>query len=174
MDFLPALVVQPESNEDIVGIHLLNQAAFDRDNEANLVDNLRKADAVTLSLVAKTDQAVLGHILFSPMKIIDGDHITPAVGLGPLAVHPGFQRRGIGSKLVRTGLSMLVERGHSIIIVLGHPWFYPKFGFKPAHIYGIHLEHKVPKDVFMVQALKPGALEGVQGIAKYHAAFDDV
>ena len=174
MDFLATLIIRPESPRDAAGIWALNQSAFGRDDEANLVDNLRSANAVTLSLVAKTGQVILGHILFSPMKITNGSQEIPAVGLGPMAVRPDFQRRGMGSNLVNTGLMTLRERGHSIVIVLGHPWFYPKFGFEPAINHGITWDRPVSPEVFMVQALQPGALEGVKGTAHYHSAFEGV
>jgi len=166
--------IRSEETKDFPMIWQINKAAFDRDAEADLVNNLRNAGAVTLSLVADSFGQLVGHIMFSPMVIATDRGEIPAVGLGPMAVLPGFQNRGVGSQLVRTGLERLKEMGHQIVIVLGHPWFYPRFGFQPSQPLGIRWENNVPDEVFMVMPLRDGALEGIRGVARYHPAFADV
>jgi len=167
-------MIRLEQPEDMVAIWQVNEAAFGRPGEADLIDALRQRGAVTLSLVAEQDGEVVGHILFSPVTITHDEVIVTAVGLGPMAVSPTHQRAGIGSQLVRTGLQMLRQAGHSVVIVLGHPTFYPRFGFMPASQFGIRWENEVPDEVFMVLALQPGALEGVSGIVRYQPEFSTV
>jgi len=120
---------------DIEKVRKLNEKAFTQAfgqaPEAALVDRLRENCANILSLVAVQNDQVIGHIYFSPVKI-SGDKIIEGMGLGPMAVLPEFQRRGIGSQLVQAGIEMLKRRGYTFIIVLGHPEYYPRFGFKRA------------------------------------------
>lgn len=167
-------MIRMEQPEDIAAIWQVNEAAFGRPGEADLVDALRQRGAVTLSLVAEQEGKVVGHILFSPMTITNGGEVFTAVGLGPLAVSPAYQKAGIGSQLVKVGLEMLQQAGHSLVIVLGHPTYYPRFGFVPASQFGIRWENEVPDEVFMVLALQPGALDGISGIARYQPEFDTV
>ncbi len=170
----PSLTIRPESQADIPAIRRINLEAFGQPGEADLVDRIRARGAGTLSMVATLDGLVVGHIFFSPMTILGSDQKTPAVGLGPMAVLPEQQRRGIGSALVRHSLEVLREQGHKIVIVLGHLAYYPRFGFAPAIESGICWEHEVDPAYFMALALKPGALAGVQGVAQYIPEFNEV
>lgn len=167
------IVIRPETTADIPAIYQVNKLAFDRDNEARLVDNLRNDGAVILSLVALVDGQIAGHILFSPVTISNESYQWLAVGLGPVAVLPAYQKQGVGSALIRSGLDKLNEMGHDVVIVLGHAEYYPRFGFKPSRPFGIQWEVDVPEEVFMVATLKEGALKGRTGIVRYHAAFND-
>lgn len=168
------VVVRPERAEDEAQIRQVNREAFGREGEAGLVDALRRAGAVTLSLVAVRQGQVVGHILFSPMTIQAEEETYPAVGLGPLAILPRFQGQGIGSQLVEAGLAACRAAGHEIVIVLGHAGYYPRFGFRPASLYGVRWEHEAPDEAFMVIELRPGALTGKGGVARYHPAFAGV
>jgi len=98
---------------------------------------------------------------------------TPALALAPLAVRPDFQNQGIGSKLVEKGLEECERLNHKLVIVLGHPKFYPKFGFKPAHDFGVIAPFDVPNESFLILELTSGALKGVSGIVEYPLAFDE-
>ncbi len=169
-----SLVIRPETPQDIAAIYQVNQLAFDRGNEARLVDSLRNSGAVTLSLVAQMDDEIVGHILFSPVTVLNSDGQWAAVALGPMAVLPAHQKQGVGSTLIRTGLKELLALGHNVVIVLGHPEYYPRFGFKPSKPLGIQWEINVPEEVFMVAELSKGALNGRTGIVRYHSAFKDV
>ena len=166
--------IYPETQADLVAIYQVNRLAFERENEAQLVDKIRDNEAVILSLVAELDGQIVGHILFSPVTITAADFQWQAVGLGPLAVLPEFQNQGIGSALIHAGLDELKKIGHVVVIVLGYPDYYPRFGFKPSRPFGIQWEIDVPDEVFMVAGLNPGALNGRQGIVRYHPAFKDV
>jgi len=168
------ICVRPERPEDEAQIRRVNREAFGRGEEADLVEALRRAGAITSSLVAVRQDKVIGHILFSPVTIEDGDTVYPAVGLGPLAVLPDYQRQGVGSRLVEAGLAACREAGHSVVIVLGHPDYYPRFGFRPASLYGVRWEHEAPDEAFMIAELRPGALAGKHGVARYHPAFTGV
>ena len=155
-------IVRHETPADVSDIYQVNHLAFDRDNEAQLVDVLRREKAVILSLVAVLDGQIIGHILFSPVSITNDKFQWQAVGLGPMAVLPEFQNQGIGSALIRSGLDELKKLGHDVVIVLGHPEYYPRFGFKPSKPFGIQWEIDVPEEVFMVAELWENALAGKQ------------
>jgi putative acetyltransferase len=166
--------IHHETHEDLFAIYQVNQLAFGRENEAQLVDKIRENDAILLSLVAESNGKVAGHILFSPVTITDNDFQWLAVGLGPMAILPEFQRRGIGSALIHAGLDELKKIGQTVVIVLGHPDYYPRFGFKPSRPFGIQWEIDVPEEVFMVAELNPGALNGRMGIVHYHPVFREI
>ncbi|MBI4616546.1 MAG: N-acetyltransferase [Planctomycetes bacterium] len=145
-------------------------AAFPTRAEADLVDALRAGAEPFVSLVAEQGGAIVGHITFSPVTL-DALAELRIAGLGPMAVAPAHQRRGIGSALVRAGLDTCRTLGFAAVVVLGHPGFYPRFGFAPSVRFGFRSEYDVPEDVFMALELVPGALRGSTGTARYHPAF---
>ena len=155
------LMVRQEDLGDTSAVHAVNEAAFERQDEADLVDSLRSAGVVLLSLVAEVEQQIVGHILFSRMWI-DGDgEAVPAAALAPVAVLPGHQRRGIGERLIRTGLDYLSKQQERIVIVLGHPEYYSRFGFSSEQARS--LESPFPPEAFMALELVPDALSGIRG-----------
>jgi putative acetyltransferase len=164
--------VRLERADDIHAIRAVNLEAFETSLEADLVDALRERAKLILSLVADEDGAIVGHILFSPVSLPGGAE-TRIVGLAPMAVLQARQRQGIGSALVREGLERCREMGYDAVVVLGHPAYYPRFGFLPASRFGIGCEYDVPDEVFMALELVPGALRGKSGTIRYHPAFAD-
>ena len=152
------LTIRPEEPEDNAAIHQVHTLAFGQPNEADLVDALRRNGGLTISLVAVQDSRIVGHIAFSPVTITSDPAPIAALGLAPMAVLPEYQRMGIGSQLVEAGLNACRSTDYGIVIVLGHPHYYPRFGFAPAKPYGIVWEHDVPDEVFMVQEIKAGVL----------------
>lgn len=166
------LVIREETPEVVDSIHALNAAAFETDAEARLVDGLRAHGRLTLSLVAIADAMVVGHIAFSPITLRRPDgSVVMGTGLGPMAVARARQGRGIGTRLARGGLNRLRAAGHPFCVVLGHPDFYPRFGFKRASEFGIRWERDAPDDVFFALELAQGALEGVSGVVCYAPEF---
>jgi putative acetyltransferase len=170
------IAIQPEREEDYTAIREINVLAFGRENEARLVKKVReRPDFIPkLSLVAIKKEEVVGHILFSPITIQSKTGSFPALTLAPMAVHPKFQNQGIGSKLVRQGLERCRNQGHKIVVVVGHPQYYPRFGFSPARAKGLEAPFLVPDDVFMVLEFGPGALHGPTGMVTYPQEFLDV
>lgn len=168
------IAIRPEMDKDIPAIYKVNASAFDRENEARLVDTLRESKAITLSLVAELDGQIVGHVLFSPVTITNENSEWRAVGLGPVAVLPEFQNQGVGAALIRFGLDELKRFEHDVVIVLGHAEYYPRFGFKPSRPFGIRWEVDVPEDVFMILELRQNALNGRRGIVRYNPAFTSV
>ena len=162
--------IRPERAADIPVIHALNRAAFETATEAELVDALRDQAEPIVSLVADDRGSIVGHILFSPVTLSGGRGLK-IMGLAPMAVLPAEQRRGIGSALVRAGLEHCTQLGCGAVVVLGHPEYYPRFGFIPASQFGVTCEYDVPDDVFMVCELAPEAMRGESGTIRYHAAF---
>ena len=170
------IAIQPEREKDYSAIHEINVLAFGRENEARLVNKIREAlDFIPeLSLVAIKNGRVVGHILFSRIIIQSKAGSFPALALAPMAVHPKFQNQGIGSKLVRQGLERCRNRGHKIVVVVGHPQYYPRFGFSSARTKGLEAPFPVPDEVFMVLELVRGALHDTTGMVTYPQEFLDV
>ncbi|MEO0558466.1 MAG: N-acetyltransferase [Bacteroidota bacterium] len=162
--------IRPERPDDITAIRAVNVAAFGQPDEADLVDRLRPTDGY-LSLVAVLNDAVVGHSAFSAMTLSPARPERTFYGLAPMAVLPDRQRRGIGSALVRAGLDACRDAGADAVFALGHPTYYPRFGFTPATDLGLASEYDVPREAFMAMELRAGALEGVLGVAQYHPAF---
>jgi putative acetyltransferase len=121
--------------------------------------------------VAELDGEVIGHILFTVVTIEDADPLPRALGLAPLAVLSEFQRKGVGSALMHRSLERCCDLGYDAIVVVGHPQYYPKFGFLPASRYGLRCEYDVPEDVFMALELRAGALQGTRGLVRYQPEF---
>lgn len=163
------MIVRAERDADHLAIRVVNEAAFGGREEADLVEALRADRAVLLSLVAEIDNQVVGHVLFGRMSIESATGLVPAVALAPMAVRPGYQRQGIGSRLVKDGLHLLRSLGERIVIVVGHPAYYPRFGFssETARL----LDGPFPREAFMAIELEPGALGGVRGRVRYPDAF---
>lgn len=166
--------IRLEKPEDFVSVRNVNERAFEQPQEADLVDALRRRGAVSLSLVAVLDDDIVGHILFSPVAVESSGSSFEAVAIGPMAVIPSHQNKGIGSSLVRKGLEQCSRDGHEVVVVLGHPEFYPRFGFETAISYGVKCEFEVPDEAFMIIELKKGALSGRGGIVIYQPEFKEV
>jgi putative acetyltransferase len=160
--------IREERSGDVAAIRAVHRHAFGGDAEGRIVDALRANGAAQLSLVATLGDTIVGHIMFSPIAVggtVDGS------ALGPMAVLPEHQRHGIGTQLVATGREMLERAGCPFIIVVGHPRFYPRFGFMPARALGVTCEWDLPDDVFMILPLDPGRDGDVTGVAQYRPEF---
>jgi putative acetyltransferase len=165
------LIIREEQAGDRAAIFDVVTRAFQQDAEARLVDRLRDGGYVRLSLVAEADSEVIGHVLYSDLPIVSDERTTPALALAPMAVVPEHQSHGIGSQLIRRSLEILRERGHQIVVVLGHKHYYPRFGFSPE--LAKPLESPYAGDSFMALELAPGALSGVRGAVKYAPPFEE-
>lgn len=148
-------------------------AAFDRPEEAHLVDALRDGGKAVIELVALHDGVVVGHILFSPVTADDAPDAR-LLGLAPVSVSPHAQRQGLGGALIREGLSRAAALGYQGVVLLGHPEYYPRFGFVPASRFGIRCEYDCPDEAFMALPLAPGALDNIHGLVKYAPEFATV
>ena len=168
------MIIREEQPSDIEKIWKVNVEAFETIAEANLVNSLRDSGCTFISLVAETETKVVGHILFTPVELSGNKNNLKIMGLAPMAVLSQYQNKGIGSKLVETGLEHCKSLGYDAVVVLGHPSYYPKFGFIPSVKYGIKSEYNVPDDVFMILELTPGSLKHHEGVIKYHEAFNGV
>jgi len=162
--------IRPETPADHEAVRHVNRLAFGGEDEARLVDALRAGGHARVSLVAEVGGAVVGHVLFSEVPILTDGGTVPALSLAPMAVLPEYQRRGVGSALVREGLRVCQEAGHRIVVVLGHPAFYPRFGFSAG------LAERLANpfhggEAWMALELVPGALGGVTGWVRYPPPF---
>jgi putative acetyltransferase len=167
------MLIRAEENKDQAAVHAVNASAFETPLEANLVDALRAQAEPVVSLVADDNGTIVGHIMFTPVSL-SGHPGLKVMGLAPMAVAPEHQCKGIGSALVRAGLEQCRQLGFVAVVVLGHPEYYPRFGFSRSTRFGISSEYDVPEDVFMATELQTGALSGKAGTIKYHSAFGDV
>jgi putative acetyltransferase len=166
---MPPVNIRQEQPQDRAAIWRVNHDAFDRDDEADLVDALRDGGWSRLSMVAEVESAIVGHVLFSQLIVRTERGDVPGLALAPMAVLPQFQRQGIGSRLVRHALELCRQDGHRFVIVLGHPEFYPRFGFSSA--LAKPLRSPFTGDVWMAMELEPGALAGVAGDVIYAPPF---
>jgi putative acetyltransferase len=162
------IVIRNETHDDICAITEVTIAAFktleiSNHTEQFIIEALRAAKALTISLVAEMDGRVIGHIAFSPVTISDG--ATSWYGLGPVSVLPAYQRQGIGKALIREGLSRLKDMDAQGCCLVGHPGYYGKFGF--TNMSGLVLEG-VPQEVFF--ALSFGG-HAPQGTVAFHEGF---
>lgn len=165
--------IRVEGPDDLTAVAQVHRAAFGRPAEAALVDRLRADGDAVVSLVAEAAAEVIGHILFSPVRLDPAPPTPPAwLGLAPMAVLPAHQRRGTGAALVRAGLEAARAGGATAVVVLGHPEYYPRFGFVPASRRGLRCIYDAPDEAFMALALTPDGLAGARGLVRYAAAFD--
>jgi len=167
------IIIREERQADVERIHAVNLAAFETATDADLVKALRERAAPLISLVAEDDANIIGHILFSPVTLANEPGLL-LMGLAPMAVVPARQRQGVGSRLVREGLERCRQLNAAAVVVLGHPEYYPRFGFAAASRLSLRSEYDVPDGVFMVRELRDGALSGRSGTIRYHSVFGEV
>jgi len=170
------MIIRTEEIKDYQEVYNLNFEAFDgRDDEAVLIEKVRTSDYFVpeLSLVAEIEGKIAGHLLLSKANVIEGENNHhEVIVLAPIAVKPEFQKSGIGGKLILEGLKRCRDLGYSLVFLIGHPDYYPKFGFKPARQFRIELKQfHVPDHVFMVCELVEGKLNVTKGELKYPETF---
>ena len=183
--------IRQATGEDAVAVFQVNSLAFETHAEANLVDRLSKDSGFALSLVAVESgerddgkhEQIVGHIMFSEVQLDSPANNTGAspkiIALAPMCVRPDRQQTGIGAQLVEHGAYCCLKLGYDAIVVLGHPNYYPKFGFKQSLEFGIKSEYPVPGEVFMLRpltnsALTTGVFKNCISIIKYNRAFDNL
>ncbi len=162
-------MIRDETEADIKAVRELNRAAFGRDDEADLVDALRAGLHSRVALIASLAEQIVGHILFTDLAIMTRNGTVEALALAPVAVAPEFQRQGVGSALVREGLHAARAMGIGIVVVLGHPEFYPRFGFSRELAKQLIAPFSGP--AFMALELIPDAMKNIQGTVRYAPPF---
>lgn len=165
--------IRPERPEDVDSISNVNEQAFGQKSEAELVEKLRKRGLLTISLVALKDGEIIGHIAFSPVAIGSESSSFEAIALAPMAVLPAYQRQSIGERLVRAGLEECRRLGQEVVVLVGHPDYYTRFGFFPAKSKGIACEFEVPDEAWMILELREGALAKRRGTARFQPEFKE-
>lgn len=169
------MIIRIETTEDCRSVYNVHVAAFGgQPYEAELVERIRKTPQFVqeLSLVMEVEGELIAHMLLSEAEVSNGSDRHNVLALAPLAVRPEWQRKGVGEKMITNGLSIAKELGYSLVFVLGHPAYYPKFGFVPARKHGIELnQFDAPDEAFMVYELIPGVLAQVNGELLYPEAF---
>ena len=165
------ITIRKEQHQDIHVIREVNIQAFGQNQEADLVDTIRKSCNDMISLVALIQNTIVGHICFSPATIEGNAKMIQGMGLAPMAVLPTYQRQGVGTKLVQAGIERVRKKGSPFIIVLGHASLYPIFGFEPASHYGIRCEWDIPDSAFMIVRLNESQMRENTGLAHYLPEF---
>ena len=168
---LPAekkLIIKKATDSDLNDVLRIETEAFGHSKESNLVNGLLNDDSAKplLSLLAIDDDEAIGHILFTKVRITGNEDALSAMILAPLAILPNAQGKGVGGKLIKEGLRQLSESNVDLVFVLGHPEYYPRFGFKPAGVRGFEAPFLIPdKDAsaWMVQELRPGVIGNFSG-----------
>jgi putative acetyltransferase len=166
------MIIREEVPDDIRFIREVNEQAFGRAEEARLVDLIRSREKSVVSLVAEKEDRVVGHVMFSVVTIDPPDPRWKALGLAPVAVLTDHQRQGIGKLLISNGLDKCGELGYEIVVVLGDPAYYPRFGFQRGKKFGLDNEYG-EDEPFMVVELFPGALARFNGLVKYLPEFNE-
>jgi putative acetyltransferase len=166
---LDAFTIRDREPADDEAIGYLNDAVFGGAYESQLIEVLRAEGLAAIELVSVAETDVAGHILMSALDVTVVDKAVRALALAPMSVRPGWQRRGIGSALVRRALQQAWQQGWQAVIVLGHPHYYPRFGFSAA--LARPLASPFAGEAFMALELTPGALSGGTGLVVYPPAF---
>lgn len=168
--------IRPEQPSDSSAIREVIERSFGRPAEANLVAALRGIPGFdpALSLIAELNGRIVGHILFSPIAIESALQSRPAMALAPVCVLPEYQGCGIGSGLILHGLRLCKLRGHGVVVVLGEPGYYGRFGFQRASLFGVRAPFVCPDDAFMLVEFQDDALHGVSGTVRYPKPFEEV
>ncbi|WP_287585564.1 N-acetyltransferase [Candidatus Borrarchaeum sp.] len=167
-----SITIRQEVKEDYKRVYEINKMAFGREVESKLIEKIRKGPNFVpeLSQVAEKDNEIVGHILFSKIKIV-GELEYQTLILAPLAVIPEMQKQGIGGKLIKHGIEKAIELRFDSIIVVGHKNYYPKFGFQNASKWGIKCPFEVPDGAFMAIELTENALENKAGVVQFPEEF---
>lgn len=168
------VTIRPEQPADAPAIQTLLARAFRTTDEMRLVEALRDQADPYLALVAERHGQVAGHIVFTAVGVGEAPRDGRLLGLAPMAVLPEFQKRGIGSALVREGLVACRAAGAEAVVVLGHEDYYPRFGFRPAADFGLWFRDDSFAPYLFALELADGALDGVTGEIQYHPAFSEV
>lgn len=166
-------IIRPEKKAEYEMVHTIHQSAFKRDIEAQLVDRLRKTNYYhsELSLVIEEDNDLLGHLLFTRVVIKDGNKTFPALALAPVGIKADYQGKKLGTQLVEEGLKKAKYLGHKLVIVLGDPKFYTRFGFESAANFEITPPAGFPEEAFLVAKLCPEEID-IKGQVLYPVQFN--
>ena len=165
--------IREERPGDFDEVHTIHAAAFGRELEAKLADDLRPIADPLVSLVAELDGRIVGHIIGTPVTVDGYAPPVPAMAFGPLGVVPEHQRDGIGGALMRAAIEACRALGVPFVVLLGHPEYYPRFGFRPAFDYGLTFAGQQPHPAAMALELKSGAMTGLCGEIHYLPPFNE-
>jgi putative acetyltransferase len=167
--------IRPETPADNASVDRLVERAFGGPGEAGILRALRDTPVSFASLVADVDDEVVGHALFTLVTVEAAEALLAALALGPVAVLPERQRRGVGSALIRAGIAQARASAHPALFVLGHADYYPRFGFEPARAWRLHFgdDAALHADAFFVLPFAPELLRAHAGRVRYHPAFGD-
>lgn len=172
------IIIRKELKEDYPFVKEVIKAAFSDDSHGDrtehlMVERLRKSDAYIsdLSLVAEISSKIVGHILLTKILVKNKKESFPSLALAPVSVHPDFQNKGVGGKLILAAHKIAKKSGYTSIILLGHENYYPRFGYKRASNFNIKLPFEVPDENCMAIELFENGLKNINGTVEYPQAF---
>lgn len=168
------IAIRSERREDSAAVIAINERAFAGTDESGLVEAIKQSGRPVISLIACSSGTPVGHIFFSPIQIRSEGPTIATLALAPMAVLPAFQRRGIGTLLVEAGIKECARQGCQVVVVVGHPTFYSRFGFGPANGMGLRSVYSSVGDAFMALELSEGVLAGRTGVVEYPVEFANV
>jgi putative acetyltransferase len=159
--------IREATDADLNDVLCVERLAFGYDKEAELVRDLLSDPSAKplLSLLAFDDDNAVGHVLYTAASLTPTQNVSISI-LAPLAIVPEYQKQGVGGKLIESGLQILAKSGVDLVFVLGHPEYYPRYGFNPAGQLGFEAPHPIPEQyssAWMVQELHPGIIGAIQG-----------
>ena len=170
--------IRSEKKEDYETITKIDDIAFKGKQEGILIKRLRKKREYNkeLSLVAVKDEKIIGHVLLFPLFIKTDNSQVKTLSLGPMAVLPEHQKRGVGKELIKKGIEVAKKKGFKSIVVIGHKGYYPKFGFRKSAEYKLRLPEKyskIPSEAFMILELEKNCLKEVLGEVQFPKEYDE-
>ncbi len=170
------ILIRQETSQDQKEVYSVNAFAFKREDESKLINKLRSTEHFIpeLSLVAVDDERIVGHILFTKIHVKAKDEVYQVLSLAPMSVLPEYQGKGIGQKLIHQGLASARKIGYPAVLVLGHPKYYPKAGFKKASNWKIQCPFPAPDEAWMALELLPNGLAQKEGVAVFPDVFNEV
>ena len=168
------LEIRPERPGDEDAKAEDTRRAFEGEEETGIIEAVRGSGYFIpeLSLVAEQDGKIIGHVMFSIITLVRFDRPAEKIlSLAPMSVDPEMQKQGIGTALVKAGMEKAAELGHTVVVVIGHPEYYPRFGFRQARPIGFDIGMDVPDAAFMVAGLQPDALQDTAGMIQFSPPF---
>ena len=164
------ITIRKEKTEDYDAIDHVNRSAFGKEDAVGIVHRVREDGGMIVSLVAEDEEKIVGHILISEADFETTKGASKIAAIGPLVVLPEYQGKGVGSQLMHVGLEETKMRGYGIVVLLGHPKYYVRFGFSPELGAKVTSKYSSKGPAWMALELKGGALD-ICGTARYHSAF---
>ena len=168
------MILREETKRLEASIRVMHRSVFEREDESKLIDRLRADGLIVASVIAEEEEMIVGHVLFSSLRVETQHGTLPAAALAPVGVLAEWRGCGIGSALIHEGMELCRQRGKAAVIVLGEPRFYSRFGFSADLTRSLRSPYSSAGEAWMAAELKPDALHSLYGFVEYPAAFSQL